>query len=215
MAIDSNMLTHNSGERRLPPLAQWSPHQQHATDLPVQPGNSPSELQPFLVVHTRLWGDEPVVRALGKHGAHPARDVGECAFLGDRQRRQLVHHGPRLVLGVAPPVERDLLLVHLAVVDERVDDGEHILLPQVHLGDLAARHEFRDVGEARAPLLDDVAVAHVPQHLDELRVELVLGVPRPPRDLSARLELEEHVDLAVLVGYRLDRLDELARLKHL
>ena len=43
----------------------------------------------------------------------------------------------------------------------------------------------------------------------------LVGVPRPPRDLAARLQLEEHVQLAVLGRHALDALDQLTGLEDL
>ena len=50
--------------------------------------------------------------------------------------------------------------------------------------------------EGRAHLVADELEARGGEELDELGVELLVGVPRPTGHLRWRLEVEEHVDLA-------------------
>ena len=73
--------------------------------------------------------------------------------------------------------------IHSPVKDQRVYDGEDVLLPQVDLGEALAADEDRNLPQGCIALLLDVGKAGLPQHLNELGIKL-MGHPRGRVGLS-------------------------------
>lgn len=76
----------------------------------------------------------------------------------------------------------------LPVVDERVDDLKHLLLPKRHLAEARAEHKVAHLVQRRPVLREDELQALLPEHLDELGVVLVLGVPAKEQEEKAAAE---------------------------
>ena len=80
---------------------------------------------------------------------------------------------------------------------------------------LGLLHEVAHVLQSHLPSREDELHALLAQDVDEFGVVLVLGVPRSPRDLAARLQLVQHVHLPVLLRDVLHGFDQLSRLQGL
>mmetsp|Transcript_2554 Transcript_2554/g.6462 ORF Transcript_2554/g.6462 Transcript_2554/m.6462 type:complete len:258 (+) Transcript_2554:854-1627(+) len=168
-------------------------------------GGKPSEIQPAIKVGAGCRGDGAADGALIEYRADAAWQGGEGALLGDGQ------HGGAEVLRLLLVLDA----VDAAVVHQRVDDGQHVLVPQVHFGEALGGDEGGYVGQRGVALAVDVAETSFPQGLDELRVKLLLGVPGAARDFSGWLQFEQHVQLFVAACDGFDRLDQLAGLESL
>ena len=68
-------------------------------------------------------------------------------------------------------------LVDSPIKHQRHDDGEDVILPEVHLGEALVADEDSDLPQCRIALLLDVGKARLAEHLDEFSIELILGIP--------------------------------------